>query len=308
LEAATSPRKAAVTAPERGDPETLSAAGGVDWSMSTRRMRRRRALALPAGMALVAGAGPAGAQGVRQDPGQPPARLLVVTATAGFVHDSIPAAREIVARLGQESGAFSVTFIPDVAALTRLTAETLAAHDAVFFLNTSGELPLDGDQKRALLEFVAGGGGYLGAHAASDTLYTWPEYGELVGAVFKEHPWTQRVTITVEDEGHPLTAGLGTGFDLTEEIYTFRANPRLREGTSVLLRLDPASVGIRGGGGVGGGGGQGNGEESDFPLSWCAPYGAGRSFYTALGHFVEVWQDERVQRHLLAAVRWATGR
>jgi type 1 glutamine amidotransferase len=275
-----------------------------------RRIQRRSALALPAGTALVAGAGlargigPARAQAVTQGP----ARLLVVTATAGFVHDSIPAAREIVARLGEESGAYSVTFIPDVAALARLTAETLAAHDAVFFLNTSGELPLDVDQKRALLEFVAGGGGYLGAHAASDTLYTWPEYGELVGAVFKEHPWTQRVTITVEDEGHPLTAGLGTGFDLTEEIYTFRANPRLRAGTSVLLRLDPASVGIRGGGGVGGGGGQGDGEESDFPLSWCAPYGAGRSFYTALGHFVEVWQDERVQRHLLAAVRWATGR
>jgi type 1 glutamine amidotransferase len=286
--------------------------------MSTRRVRRRSALALSAGMALVAGAGPAGAQGMRQDPGQPPARLLVVTATAGFVHDSIPAAREIVARLGQESGAFSTTFIPDVATLTRLTAETLAAHDAVFFLNTSGELPLDDDQKRALLEFVAGGGGYLGAHAASDTLYTWPEYGELVGAVFREHPWTQRVTIAVEDEGHPLTAGLGSGFDLTEEIYTFRANPRTRAETSVLLRLDPASVGIGAGGGAesragsraesSAGSRAESSAENDFPLSWCAPYGAGRSFYTALGHFVEVWQDERVQRHLLAAVRWATGR
>jgi type 1 glutamine amidotransferase len=252
-------------------------------------MRRRNALALPAGLALATGAGgPACARTVAQEP--EPGRLLVVTATAGFTHDSIPAAREIVAGLGRDSGAFSTSFLPDVPSLARLTAETLAAHDAVFFLNTSGELPLDGEQRQALLRFVAEGGGYLGAHAATDTLYTWPEYGQLVGAYFREHPWTQPVRIAVEDPGHPLTADLGPSFGLTEEVYTFRSSPR--PDARVLLRLDPASVGA----------------EGDFPLSWCAPYGAGRSFYTALGHFVEVWQDEHVQRHLLAAIRWATGR
>ena len=215
-----------------------------------------------------------------------PARLLLVTATAGFTHDSIPVARDVLTRLGQDSGAFEVTVFPDLPSLSGLTAQTLADHDAVFFLNTSGELPLDGAQKGALLEFVAGGGGYLGAHAASDTFYTWPEYGDLVGAYFQEHPWTQSVRILVEDETHPLTAGLGSGFSLTEEVYVFRSNPRSR--ARVLLRLDPASVNASG----------------DFPLSWCAPYGQGRSFYTALGHFDEVWQDALVQRHLLNAVLW----
>jgi type 1 glutamine amidotransferase len=61
-----------------------------------------------------------------------------------------------------------------------------------------------------------------------------------------------------------------------------------------LLRLDPASVGTSGPGG-------------DVPLAWCAPYGAGRSFYSALGHFDAVWQDAHVQRLLLAALRWTTG-
>ncbi len=163
-----------------------------------------------------------------------------MTATAGYTHDSIPVARDVLTRLGQDSGAFEVTLLPDLSGLAGLTAQTLAAHDAVFFLNTSGELPLDGAQKGALLEFVAGGGGYLGAHAASDTFYTWPEYGDLVGAYFQEHPWTQAVRIIVEDETHPLTAGLGSGFSLTEEVYVFRSNPRPR--AHVLLRLDPASV------------------------------------------------------------------
>jgi type 1 glutamine amidotransferase len=79
-------------------------------------------------------------------------------------------------------------------------------------------------------------------------------------------------------------------------VYVFRSNPRPR--AHVLLRLDPASVSGSGSGSVSG----------DFPLSWCAPYGQGRSFYTALGHFDEVWQDALVQRHLLNALLWTTGR
>jgi type 1 glutamine amidotransferase len=213
----------------------------------------------------------------------------VVSATAGFAHDSIPVAREVIDRLGREGGGFETTHLPDTASLSRLTAGALAAHQAVFFLNTSGELPLDRDQRQALLGYVSGGGGFLGAHAASDTLYAWPEYGDLVGAYFREHPWTQPVTVAVADESHPLTEGLGAAFALTEEVYTFRTSPRAP--ARVLLRLDPASVGTSG----------------DFPLSWCAPYGAGRSFYTALGHFDAVWRDARVRRHLLAAIRWATG-
>ena len=191
---------------------------------------------------LASGCSPALAGPARQETlPSSPTRLLLVTATAGYTHDSIPVARDVLTRLGQDSGAFEVTLLPDLSGLAGLTAQTLAAHDAVFFLNTSGELPLDGAQKGALLEFVAGGGGYLGAHAASDTFYTWPEYGDLVGAYFQEHPWTQAVRIIVEDETHPLTGGLGSGFSLTEEVYVFRSNPRPGR-TSCCASIRPQST------------------------------------------------------------------
>ncbi|MGH2350298.1 MAG: ThuA domain-containing protein [Chloroflexota bacterium] len=218
------------------------------------------------------------------------ARVLLVTATAGFHHDSIPAAQEVVQRLGQESGAFAVALLPDVDSLATLSAELLAGYDAVVFANTSGELPLDETQKHALLDFVATGGGFLGTHSASDTFYTWPSYGELLGAYFQVHPWTQEVDVRVEDPQHPLTGGLGQSFGITEEIYVFRDNPRPR--VRVLLSLDASSVGT----------------EGDFPLAWCSRYGAGRVFYNALGHFASTWEDPRFQQHLLAALRWATGR
>ncbi|MER3405044.1 MAG: hypothetical protein C4289_07660 [Chloroflexota bacterium] len=102
--------------------------------------------------------------------------------------------------------------------------------------------------------------------------------------------------IHIEDETHPLTQGLsepGTAFRIFEEIYVFRSNPRDTPGTQVLLSLDPRSVGLGAG---------------DFPLAWCARYGAGRVFYTALGHFASTWLDPRFQQHLLTALRWAAGR
>ena len=222
-----------------------------------------------------------------------PVRVLMVTATAGFHHSSIATAQEEVPRLGQESGAFTVTLLPDVPDLAGLTAEQLAQTDVVFFANTSSELPLDDAQKRAVLAFVFNGGGFVGAHSATDTLYQWPDYGQLVGAYFREHPWTQEVRLTVEDAAHPITQGLDLSRPWLEEIYVFRDNPRPR--AHVLFSLDAASVGA-------------DPVTEDHPLAWCAAYGAGRTFYTGLGHFESMWQDARFQRLLLNGFRWAASR
>jgi len=47
--------------------------------------------------------------------------------------------------------------------------------------------------------------------------------------------------------------------------------------------------------------------DQDFALAWTCLEGAGRVFYTALGHRPEVWDDARFQRHLLEGIRWAMG-
>lgn len=216
-----------------------------------------------------------------------PIRVLMLTATLGFRHDSIPAARDVMSALAASSGEFTVTATEDT---TSITATTLANYDVLFFALTTGELPFNADQKSAIVNFVAGGKGFLGVHSATDTLYEWPEYGRLVGAYFKEHPWTQAATVLVEDQAHPATAGLGDRFVLTDEFYTFRDNPRPR--VHVLLRLDPASVATSG----------------DYPLAWTQSYGAGRTYYNALGHFSETWRDPRFQRQLAGAIRWAAQR
>jgi type 1 glutamine amidotransferase len=213
-----------------------------------------------------------------------PIRVLMMTATTGFRHDSIATARLVMTNLAASTGEFSVDLTEDVASFN---AASLNTYDVIVFGMTTGELPFTDAQKAAIVSFIERGGGFIGTHSATDTLYTWPDYGRLVGAYFKEHPWTQEGSVVVEDTTHPSTTRLGSSFAIAEEFYTFRENPRPR--VQVLLRLDGASVGASG----------------DFPLAWTQSFGAGRAYYNALGHFSTTWNDVRFQQQILGAIRWA---
>ena len=208
-------------------------------------------------------------------------RVLMLTATAGFRHDAIATAREVMSASG-----FSVTPTED---LSRFSAAALSDIDVIMFALTSGELPFTAAQRTALIDAVNGGKGFVGIHSATDTLYEFPDYGRLVGAYFKEHPWTQQARVLVEDASHPAT-GIRDAFTLEEEFYTFRENPRGR--VQVLLRLDAASVNTTG----------------DYPLAWAHSFGNGRAYYNALGHFPATWRDTRFQNQLAAAIRWVANK
>jgi hypothetical protein len=107
----------------------------------------------------------------------------------------------------------------------------------------------------------------------------------------------QEARIDVEDAQHPATRGLPLpGFRMVEEYYQFRAFSR--DTVRVLLTLDVSSVDLRAPGL--------NRTDGDFALAWVREYGAGRVFYTALGHFVETWQDPRFQSMLTGALLWLT--
>ncbi len=220
-------------------------------------------------------------------------KLLYVTVSAGFAHDSIAVSEEVLRDIGQRNAAFDVTVTHDV---SLITAETLRGFDGVFFY-TSGELPLSAAQKQALLDYVRNGKGFGGVHSATDTNYTWPEYGEMIGGVFDGHPWTQPVRIVVEDNAHPATRDLPPAFTIQEEIYQFRNLSRER--VRVLMTLDTQTVDLKLAGV--------NHQDGDFPLAWVRQYGTGRVFYSALGHFNETWRDARFQQHLLGGIRWLLG-
>jgi type 1 glutamine amidotransferase len=221
-------------------------------------------------------------------------KVLYLTQSAGFKHAVLPLSEQILTEIGRASGAFDATVTQDSA---QINAANLATYDAVVFY-TTGELPMDDAQKQALMAFVKGGKGFVGVHSATDTFYQWPEYGELIGGFFNDHPWHQEVTIRVEDTTSPATRHLPPQFALNEEIYQFR--DWSRDKVHVLLSLDPTSVDLTGP--------KVKRTDKDFALAWTREFEKGRVFYTALGHEPAVWQDVRFQQHLLGGIRWAMGK
>jgi type 1 glutamine amidotransferase len=208
-------------------------------------------------------------------------RLLVCTRTTDYRHDSIPAGIAALRALGD----FTVDATEDPTALER----PLTPYAAVVFLSTSGEVLTPAGRER-LAAHVEGGGGFVGVHAAACTEYDWPFYGELLGARFDRHPAYQPGRVVVEDRDHPATRDLPPVWDFTDEWYDFRTSPR---GTvRVLARADESSY-------------EGGGMGEDHPLVWCREQGAGRVFYTALGHAAEAYADPDFLAHLRGGVQWA---
>ena len=208
--------------------------------------------------------------------------VLYLTHSAGFKHDVLPLSQQIFKEIAERTRAFELTATDDCSLLSR---EALKKYDAVVFY-TTGELPISAEQKAAFLDFIKSGKGFVGIHSATDTFYKWPEYGELIGGYFDQHPWHQEVTIAVEDQRHPATRHLGKQFKMTDEIYQFKDFSR--NSVNVLLRLDVTSVDLNKP--------AVHRTDKDFALAWWRKYGNGRVFYTALGHRPEVWRDDRFQQ------------
>ncbi|QDH10819.1 DUF1349 domain-containing protein [Nocardioides dongxiaopingii] len=217
-------------------------------------------------------------------------KALVFSKTAAFRHSNIDEATTAIQKLGVENN-FTVTATEDGAAFND---ENLATFDVVIFLSTTGDV-LTPSQQSAFERYIQSGGGYAGIHAASDTEYDWPWYGNLVGTYFNNHPaGTPTATVKVEDPAHPSTAGIEPRWQRTDEWYNFRTNPRGK--VHVLASMDETSY-APGGGAMG----------AEHPIAWCQDYDGGRSWYTGMGHTEASFLDPKFLGHILGGIQTAAG-
>ena len=216
-------------------------------------------------------------------------KLLMLTHSAGFKHDYLPTASEVVKALGQKSGLFEVHATEDCSVLNK---KDLGKFDAVLFA-TTGELPISEEQKKEFLEAIEAGKAFIGVHNATDTFYEFADYGKMIGGYFQGHPWTQEVLANVEDRTHPSTRHLPESIKAKEEIYTFKEWSR--DKTHVLISLDNSSVDLS----------KGTRADNDYAICWWHTFGKARVFYTGFGHFIELWHEEWFQKHLLNGILWA---
>lgn len=215
-------------------------------------------------------------------------KVLVLSHSAGFKHNYIPEAVKVIKLLGKQSGLFEVHATEDCEVLNE---EALKKYAAILFV-TTGELPISDQQKKAFIDVIKNGKGFIGIHNATDTFHKFAEYGRMLGGYFSGHPWTQEVIMKVEDQNHPATKHLPKSFSVKEEIYTFEEWNR--DLTHVLISLDNSSVDLS----------KGNRRDNDYAFSWCHLYGKGRIFYTGFGHFIELWKEIWFRTHLLNGILW----
>jgi type 1 glutamine amidotransferase len=243
--------------------------------------------------------------------GAGPLSILLYTYSTGYRHASIPDGINAIRALGVANG-FAVDVKgsepnargsycanrPAAADMAYFTAENLARYAAIVFLSTTtttapDSVLLDDTGKTAFEARIRAGGGFVGIHAAADAEYGWNFYHELLGATFLGHGAPVTSSLRIEDAGHPATSALPDPWSRFDEWYDFTQNPRPT--AHVLVRLDettypnnPYPMG-------------------DHSIAWCKTLGAGRAFYTGLGHPGEAFSDALVRRHLLGGILYAAG-
>jgi type 1 glutamine amidotransferase len=228
--------------------------------------------------------------------------LLVIGEEKGYRHEAVSHAMATIERLGRESGLWDTTIRTDTEGLTKkkleFNAKNLNDFDAVLFY-TGGELEMNPEQKAALLSFVHDDGkGFIGVHSATITFTEWPEYGEMIGGYFDEHPWgTFDAPILVEDTKFPGMEQWPKSFVLRDEIY--QARNYSRDKVRVLMRLDSSKLDLNNP--------RVHRKDLDFAVTWAKMYGKGRVYYSTLGHVDQNWDDPRIQKMYSEAIQWAMG-
>ena len=240
---------------------------------------------------------------------QTPKKVLVVTATLGFTHSSIPTSEKVLADLAQKSGAFTIvdyirsgprpqdkaketewleTMKKEFAA--KMSPEALKNYDAVIFSSTTGDLPLP--DVNAFLAWINDGGNFIGMHAASDTFHGCPAFIEMLGGEFKTHGPQVKVDCINQDPEHPATKHFKATYTIFDEIYQFKNFHRNQVHGLLTMDKNPDPK---------------DGSLGDYPVSWCKQVGKGKVFYTSLGHREDVWESADYQTHVLGGIKWALG-
>ncbi|MGI8959096.1 MAG: ThuA domain-containing protein [Bryobacteraceae bacterium] len=233
--------------------------------------------------------------------------ILVIGETKGWEHDSISDAMANIWKMGHDTKLWEATLRTDTELITKkninqiknLNVKNLSYFDALVFASTTAELDMDDSQKHDMMSFIKDDGkGFVGIHAAMDTFYKWPEYGEMIGGWFDEHPWTTfNAPIIVEDSAFPAVRHFPSAFVKRDEIY--QAKAWSRDKVNVLLSLDSAKLDYNNP--------RVHRQDHDFAVAWSKMYGKGRVFYSTLGHTKESWDDPDIQKMYFEAVKWTLG-
>jgi type 1 glutamine amidotransferase len=169
------------------------------------------------------------------------------------------------------------------------------SHYDVVLSNYNGE-PWPASVRKALEDYVGGGGGLAIIHAANNAFPDWPAFNEMIGLGWRDAHFGDRLTIgetgefvrtskgkgpgsghgaphvfkvTVRNAGHPITRGMPAEWmHANDELYHGQRGPAQH------MEILATAYSAKEKGGTG----------TNEPMFWVIPYGKGRVFTTVMGH------------------------
>jgi type 1 glutamine amidotransferase len=233
-----------------------------------------------------------------------PRKLLVFTRAKGLIHTSIPYATKAIELMAKKTGAFEIVVSDD---MSIFNPRSLKPFDAICFNNSNRMDFTEPAMRKSLMDFVRGGRGVVGIHAATTNFSSarpvggvdWPEAAEMIGGIFAGHHWRSgqgEWAVKIDEPGHPLNSAFGgKGFKIADEIYMYKNFQK--DSVRVLLSLDfsdPKTAGVKK-------------DQTYVPVSWVRDWGKGRVFYCSLGHDNHVFWNAAVLKHCLDGIQFALG-
>jgi type 1 glutamine amidotransferase len=246
-------------------------------------------------------------------------KILMYTRSEGYQHDvvkrgkngELSLAEKIVTDLGAKHG-FDVTCEKDGRVFL---SKDFPSFDG-FLFQTQGNLlsekcqdgspPMTADGKKALLDAVAGGKGFVGCHCASDTFHSgdYPKnrwetqppdkrdpYIAMLGGEFASHESQQKAPQIIIDPAWPGLKDVKE-IDLMEEWYSLK---NFAPDLHVILVQDTSHMHDFAY------------ERPPYPSTWARKHEKGHVFFTSMGHRDDVWSSDLFQNLLLGGLSWALG-
>lgn len=200
-------------------------------------------------------------------------------------HEPRQCVERFVPFIGEQGFAVDVRDSLDVFA----DAETMARMDLIVPCWTMGVLAPE--QEKGLLDAVRAGAGIAGWHGGmGDAFRNSTAYQFMVGGQFVDHPGgVIDYTVNVTRPDDPLMAGVND-FAMRSECYYMHVDPSNRVlATTTLTGEHVPWV-----------------DGCVMPVVWTRPYGAGRVFYSALGHVAADFDVPECMEIMRRGMLWAS--
>jgi type 1 glutamine amidotransferase len=196
----------------------------------------------------------------------------------------------------------------------KMALDKIKDYDGFVFANTTGDLLFP--DRDGFIKLIENGKAFIAMHSGSDTYHPFRGYIDMLGGEFETHKSQVEIQPILHSPGHPITKSVPVGWKVFDEIYIIKTFDKAKVHGLLGLNSHPNLAQLTD---------EEKKKEEElkryFPVSWCKEYGAGRVFYTSLGHREDVWDPtwkegtpdrknspeiaHTYQEMILAGIQWA---